>query len=145
MAESGTRTGLVYDVERTLPASPEQVFRAWTDPDEMPAWFAPDPSMATEVEVDLRVGGRYRIAMGEYIVSGTYEAIDRPNRLVFNWRWENADDATSTLVTVELSAAEGGGTNLRLRHERLPDEAQRTSHAQGWEACLARLEQHLSA
>lgn len=144
MADPDTHAGLVFDVERTLPASPEQVFRAWTDPGEMQAWFAPDPAMEIEADVDLRVGGRYRIRMGEYVVSGTYEAVERPTQLVFTWRWETDEAAGETLVTVELAPDGQGGTLLRLRHERLPDETQRTNHAQGWEACLARLEQLLA-
>lgn len=143
MADPETRTGLVFDVERWLPVPPEQVFRAWTDPEEMRGWFAPDPSMSVEADVDLRVGGRYRLRMGTHIVSGTYVAVERPRRLVFSWRWEGDEDVGEMLVTVEMEAGTDGGTALRLRHERLPDEDQRDNHAQGWHACLARLEEHL--
>ena len=75
------------DLERTLSAPPERIFRAWTDPDELARWFAPDPEFTTEAEVDLRVGGAYRIRMGPYEVAGAYLSIDPPRTLAFSWRW----------------------------------------------------------
>lgn len=137
---------LRLDIERRLDAPPDRVFRAWTEPAEMGAWFAPDPAMDTEAEVDLRVGGSYRIRMGEYVVGGRYTEVDRPARLAFTWQWQAGSDgdATEMHVTVDL-VPDGAGTRLRLRHERLPNDAERDSHAQGWEACLARLPQHLAA
>lgn len=131
--------GLTLELERTLPAPPERVFRAWTDPGEMGAWFAPNPDLEVSAEVELRVEGRYRIAMGEHVVGGVYREIQPPTRLVFTWRWEASEDPEEMLVTVELEA-HGDGTRLRLRHERLADAEARANHAEGWELCLPRLE-----
>lgn len=147
MTRPDTPAALRLDLERHLSAPPDRVFRAWTEPAEVGAWFAPDPAMDTEAEVDLRVGGRYRIRMGEFVVGGRYTEVSRPDRLAFTWRWEagtDADDAAEMHVTVELEP-DGDGTRLRLRHERLPNEAERDSHAQGWEANLVRLTEHLAA
>ncbi|MBM3289725.1 MAG: SRPBCC domain-containing protein, partial [Candidatus Hydrogenedentes bacterium] len=101
------------------------------------------------VELDVRVGGRYRITMynpendNRPVVGGVYEEVEPGSKLVFTWRWENnpawSDDSR---VTVTLSEADCG-TVLRLRHERLPNEKERESHVKGWSACIEQLEEEL--
>ena len=72
------------------PTSREQVFRAWTTPQALKDWWRPGPYMPSEVVIDLRPGGRYRIAMvhpdGSHAsVSGTYVEVVAPERLVMTW------------------------------------------------------------
>jgi uncharacterized protein YndB with AHSA1/START domain len=54
-------------VTRIFDAPREQVFTAWTDPDEVAAWFGPEHSDTPRerVRIDLRVGGRYELTMVE--------------------------------------------------------------------------------
>ena len=54
-----------YDLvlERTLNAPRDMVWRAWTDPELLKRWFAPRPYEISEVELDLRPGGVFRIRM----------------------------------------------------------------------------------
>jgi uncharacterized protein YndB with AHSA1/START domain len=52
-------------ITRIFEAPRERVFRAWTDPDEVTAWYGPE-QMETpreSIRIDLRVGGRYELAM----------------------------------------------------------------------------------
>lgn len=138
-------------VERILPADQETVFRCWTDPAHLARWFGPTPEHATPIaEIDLRVGGRYRIGMrrgqdGEtHVVGGVYRVISPPNLLVFTWAWETSiQPSDETLVTVELHAL-GENTRLVLTHERFPTVEMRDQHHEGWCGCLVRLETALS-
>ena len=51
---------------RTIKASPEKVFAAWTEPETLKQWMAPRDDMTVAVaETGLRPGGRYRIVMRE--------------------------------------------------------------------------------
>jgi len=50
-------------LRRTFQASRERVFRAWTSPEEMKRWKGPGDRTTPIVEVDLRVGGAYRVHM----------------------------------------------------------------------------------
>lgn len=50
-------------LERILDAPRELVWRAWTDTDLLKRWFAPRPYEISEVELDLRPGGIFRIRM----------------------------------------------------------------------------------
>jgi uncharacterized protein YndB with AHSA1/START domain len=52
-------------ITRTFDAPREQVFRAWTDPDEVAAWYGPEhfDTPRDRIQIDLRVGGRYELTM----------------------------------------------------------------------------------
>jgi uncharacterized protein YndB with AHSA1/START domain len=130
-------------IRRTIPASAERLFDAWTDPEQLARWMSPIGHAV--VEVDARAGGRIRVTMageGRTIEhTGEYLAIERPHRLVFSWRSPYTGGVASR-VTVELSEG-AGGTELTLRHELLPLEAI-SSHAGGWGTMLDRLAALLS-
>jgi len=130
-------------LRRTLSHPPERVWRAFTDPTALGAWFWPT-RFATKAEIDLRVGGRYRIDAPDVgmAVSGVYLRIEPPARLAFTWRWDT--DSEETVVSVDLVPTETG-TELMITHERFAGDSDRDDHAQGWEDCLDRLPGWLTA
>jgi uncharacterized protein YndB with AHSA1/START domain len=125
-------------VERVLPAPPEEVFAAWTTPGRMAAWLTPVGH--AEAEVDLRVGGAFRVVMvGEGFRiehTGTYLELDPPRRLVFTWASPYTGPEPG-VVTVELHPHDDG-TRLVLTHAGLPPEAV-DAHREGWIAIAERL------
>lgn len=131
-----------FTIERILSASPERVFRAWTDPEELILWLSPSPEGSAEV--DLRVGGRFRIVMSgggrEIEHTGEYRELEIPHRLVFTWASEFTDG--ESVVTVELHPSAGGKTRLVLSHELLPASHVK-SHEQGWGTFLDALNTRL--
>jgi uncharacterized protein YndB with AHSA1/START domain len=124
-------------VVRSLAAPPERVWRALTRADELAAWFWPQAWDAA-VTVDLRVGGRYRVASAPVGMAfgGEYVAVEPVQRLVQTWQWDGDDD--ETLVTITLTP-EGSGTRLEIVHERFATDEDAASHLQGWNDCLDRL------
>jgi uncharacterized protein YndB with AHSA1/START domain len=52
-------------ITRTFDAPRERVFKAWTDPDEVSAWYGPEQydTPREKIRIDLRVGGRYELTM----------------------------------------------------------------------------------
>ena len=128
------------EIRRRLPATVAEVFRWWTEPDLMATWMT--PTGEAEASVDLRQGGAIRIVMrGAGMVIehvGTIQEIDPPRRLVFTWASPYTGPKPS-MVTLELEPAGDGGTELRLVHSELPEEAA-PSHGGGWGAMLTRLE-----
>ncbi len=50
-------------LERTVNVSPEQVWMAWTRPEQLTQWFTPAPWTTAECEIDLRPGGLFRTVM----------------------------------------------------------------------------------
>lgn len=83
-----TRAGGSIELRRILPATPEKIFAAWTDPELMRRWMSPVGH--AEAEVDLRVGGRFRVTMvGQGITiehTGEYVEVAPPLRLAFTWQ-----------------------------------------------------------
>jgi serine/threonine protein kinase len=136
---------------QTIAAPVEQVFAAWTDPGGMADWYAPTDDYTTPVaEVDLRVGGTYRVGMQHKdrpylnLVTGQYSRIEPPFVLSFTWAWESPrPDVQETQVTLEFRP-NGEGTDLVLWHDRFRDEQQRKGHTEGWTSCLSRLARKLS-
>ncbi len=70
--------------ERKYRASPSEIFAAWTEPALMTRWFhMAEPWSTPLAEVDLRLGGAYRVDMftggGQLLTyRGTYREIDPP-------------------------------------------------------------------
>ena len=146
--ETRTRTGRSVRVTRTLAASRERVFRAFTEKEAIKVWFA-EPSRLSWLEeplLDLRPGGRYRYVVGDgtkvWIIHGSYLEVDPPSRLVFTWLWENdptRGDSGDTLVTIDL-VEQDGKTEIVLTHEGFGGEVVRREHDQGWAECLDAIE-----
>ncbi|ETW98874.1 MAG: hypothetical protein ETSY1_17095 [Candidatus Entotheonella factor] len=131
---------------RWLPATPEAVFAAWTDAKSLQAWMCPDPVYSTTAELDVRVGGCFRIVMrhGEHetVHTGVYREVQPPERLVFTWVSTTTQHQT-TLVTVELRPLDDG-TELVLTHEGFPDAEAAALHDNGWQSIAAKLVTHLA-
>lgn len=127
-----------------IDASPERVFRAWTDRADLVEWWGvPGEYQTTTVELDLRVGGRYRFggtseAMGVFEVTGEYREIDPPNRLVYTWDpgWDDGAHGSVVALTFE---AKDGGTRLVIEHTAFATESARDDHKNGWPAVAAML------
>jgi uncharacterized protein YndB with AHSA1/START domain len=144
MAKPALDPTVTLTITRTFTAPRERVFKAWTDPQELKKWWAAGPGYTTPIaEVDLRVGGRYRLAMkppdadAVYIVGGVYREVRPPERLVYTWAWEGSG-APETVVTVEFRDR-GTHTEVILTHGAFADAAERDKHVHGWNGCLDHL------
>ena len=141
---------LALELRRTFRASADTVFRAWTQPAALREWWCPPGWAASEVDIDLRVGGAYRIAMrrregaGEIAVHGRFLEVTPPDRLAFTWCWEGAffDDPEGRVVIAFRQL--GDITELVLRHENFADLGIRQQHWSGWLAACGRLDHLLS-
>jgi uncharacterized protein YndB with AHSA1/START domain len=135
-------------LKRRLNASPEKVYAAWADAEKLTQWFGPsqvEPG-TVNAEMDVRVGGRYRIsfnAAGEYHeVGGVYREVVPNERLVFSWAWHSTPERESQ-VTVSLKP-DGAGTMLTFHHEQFVDQAARDNHERGWTGFFDKLEKYFN-
>jgi uncharacterized protein YndB with AHSA1/START domain len=141
MAQPNITGDIKLFLQRTIPAPVDRVFNAWTDPESIKGWFAPLDTETPFAEVDLRVGGIYRIGFKEKrvdvirVISGIYREIHPPHHLVFTWCWEDDHDKRETVVTVELRE-QSGHTELRLTHVHFLSEDIKNHHTSGWIGCL---------
>jgi uncharacterized protein YndB with AHSA1/START domain len=120
--------------------SPERVFAAITDGNEISRWWrSPDAYTTQSWTADLRVGGKWRAdgvgADGApFFVGGEFIEINPPRRIVQTWSpgWMPGPPTT---LTYQLSPIEGG-TRLVVRHEGFKDAASCEAHGEGWIAVL---------
>jgi uncharacterized protein YndB with AHSA1/START domain len=137
-------------LSRHYPVAPEKVWRAWTNPEAVKKWWGPGPGEpVAAAELDVRVGGKFRIVFGgadgkEHECAGVYKEVVPNRRLVFTWSWPRTTPERISVVTIVFKAA-GGGTDLVFTHEQLFDEKVRDDHKRGWSSCLDKLEAFLAA
>src|SRR4051794_2960908 len=119
---SSSTSGETLVVRRVIPAPRERVFAAWLDPARLSKWMRPGGVTGATVEVDPKVGGKFRIVMIEgpkhFEHTGEYLVIEPPERLEFTWI-SDATDHRPTVVTIEFLEREAE-TELVLTHRRLP-------------------------
>ncbi len=102
------RETLTITFERTLHASREDVFDAWTRPEEIAEWWDPTGARLAKCEIDLRVGGAFLFENSSAhgpAFAGVYRVVERPGKLVF--------DALGSVGTVALTA-KGEATHMRV-------------------------------
>jgi uncharacterized protein YndB with AHSA1/START domain len=139
----------VLRIERTFDAPADAVFDAWTSPEVMRRWYHVGPEWETpEAEVDLRVGGSWRVVMRgpdgyRAELSGVYTEIDRPHRLAMTCSF--SDDPSGEDQLLELSFSESdGSTTVVLVNSRIPTDERHHSQQWGWDLCFTQLEQTLA-
>ena len=114
-------------VERTVRASADAVFDAWTDVEQLKRWWGPRGITATAAELDVRPGGAYSITMqpdkgASFVLAGEYRAVERPSRIQMTWAYsgEAVKDSVESIVTVVLEA-QGSATRMVLTQEFLKE------------------------
>lgn len=140
-----TDSSITLVVQRTIAATPERLFAAWTEPEQLRRWWGPDGATCVDPEVDLRVGGRYRIGNrladgSEVWIVGEFEVIERPHRLIYSWRLEGSAAAVER-VTVRFEGR-GATTEVIVSHARIASTTLRDQHLHGWDGCLAGLSRY---
>jgi uncharacterized protein YndB with AHSA1/START domain len=131
-------------VRRVIRATPARLFDAWTTPEQLLKWWGPRPVVCSSAQVDLRPGGAYAIGNRlpdgrEIVISGVFEEVEPPHRLVYSWRIDQ--EASRVIVRFEPHAS---GTEVIIEHENIPDEETRNDHLKGWIGCLDGLEREYS-
>lgn len=119
----------MYSLDRNIviQASPETVFRYFTDTARWARWWGAGSA------IDARPGGRMLIRHSNGVeVSGEVLDIEIPRRIVFTYGYASGNPIPpgASRVTILLEA-HPRGTGLNLTHE-FPDAASRDQHVQGW-------------
>jgi uncharacterized protein YndB with AHSA1/START domain len=120
---------IVQEIQIKLPA--EKIFEAMTNAAELVKWWRVEGKFQiTEMESDLRPGGKWRMRLiggrgTETVVSGEYRAIERPHLLIFTWIRET-----------------DGVTTVRVTHSGLTTESLRKCN-DGWPMILGLLQAYV--
>ncbi len=136
-------------ITRVFPATAERLFECFTDPVHLLRWWGPQGTTCSGAEIDLRQGGQYRLEILSdsgtlSVVTGEYLEIDRPQRLVFSWRWDDSPEE-KTRVTLNFTEQGNGHCELELLHERFANDGRARLHGEGWSSSLICLAELLAA
>lgn len=132
-------------LERLLAGSPDQVFKAWTDPEQLVKWFGPEGFVTSDVTAETHVGGRWANTMTSpegkrYVSSGEVRELVPSERLVIFDEGKGEPmlgHATKIAVTFEPSAS---GTRMKLVHGVFKSVEMRDECVRGWTSTFNRLE-----
>lgn len=137
---------------RLIPATPEAVFAAWTEPAQVMAWFGPRGMTTPRCEIELRPGGRHDTVMRdadgkEYPNPMVIDAVEAPRRLVVRVPEGSGCPLPGATGTLTFSP-DPVGTRLDVTW-RHPTAEMREQHLamgfhKGWGETLDKLSAHVS-
>ena len=135
---SQPRKTLEFRFERTIPASPEEVFDAWLNPNTPGTpWHEND-----ELIFNPKVNGLwYWRAMGKSLY-GRFLEIERPNRVRLTWMSRNTLGEES-ILTVTFKKV-GDQTSMTLIHSGIPDDELAKGHEAGWNYFMDKMLDHFT-
>jgi uncharacterized protein YndB with AHSA1/START domain len=131
-------------ITRIFDAPRERVFRAWTEPEQVAAWFGP-AQMDTpreRIRIDLRVGGRFELTMvrrggsGEFSIGYDILELVEPELIVL--RSDAMPEAGMHEATIVRVQFHDHGDKTRMTLSDSPQPV--ASHAEaGWNAAFDKL------
>ena len=131
-------------ITRIFEAPRERVFRAWTDPDEVAAWYGPEQMEAPRerIRIDLRVGGRWELTMiqrggGGREFSIGYDILELVEPELIVLRSDPMPEHEPTVTRVEFHD-HGDKTRITLSDGPYPPEGRGHAEA-GWNAAFDKL------
>lgn len=148
MTDSQTETQTLR-IERVFDCSPDELWAAWTDPDQFAKWINPFPGADAEVhEMAVEPGGHCRFTMygpdGTAFPEedGTYEVVESPSQLIMVQDNEDRDDIFADhpmRMDARIETA-GDQTKLVFVHSGYPEAFPMDEAEGGFGACFDKLE-----
>ncbi len=138
-------------ITRFINAPREKLYRAWTEPELLMQWFAPQPWTTSKVEIDVRPGGASLLVMrspegDEYPNRGVYLEVVENERIVttdaYTIAWEPSEKPFMTLILTFEEEGDGTRYTARALHWTVADreEHEKMGFHEGWGQCADQLE-----
>ncbi|MFM7338628.1 MAG: SRPBCC family protein [Bacteroidota bacterium] len=133
-------------LHRVFSASPEKVYKAFTDPLAMAAWLPPHGFLCTVHSMDMRIGGSYHMSFTNFgtghshSFGGEYLEIIPNELLKYTDTFDNPDLPGTMITTITLRKVLCG-TELIATQEGIPDAIPLEMCYLGWQESLEKLKQ----
>lgn len=135
----------------------EMVFGAWTDPEQLKHWYAPDGCTIEFKSIQVKVGGEFHSCIhdpvhGDCWIKGIYHEVSFPEKLVFSMVLSNelgvvvtaneagkSEDWPQAIITTVTFSPIGQQTKVTLHQTVALAEAKKTGAYQSWFSMFDRL------
>jgi len=153
---SGTGSAIQRDMpstvkfHRVLRATPEQIYRAFLDPDAKAKWLPPHGFTGKVHHSDARVGGTYKMSFTNFTsgkshsFGGEYRELVPHERLKWTDKFDDPNLPGEMVVTVTLKKV-SVGTEVNIVQEGIPDAIPAEACVLGWQESLVLLGQLVEA
>jgi len=125
-----------FTVERVMKASPDSLYRAWTE--QFDRWFAVPGTVIMTGEVDSVFFFETAFDGRRYPHYGRFLELEKGKCVAMTWLTAETR-GEETVVTVTLRPQDGG-TDLKLHHAGFPDEASAARHKDAWPIVLEQMD-----
>jgi len=131
-------------LHRVLQASPEKVFRAFSDPLATSSWYPPYGFLCQIHEMDFTVGGHFKMS---FVNFGTGKAQSfgsvfqdiKPNAFIkYSDKFDDPNLPGEITTTISLNAV-SAGTELKIEQVGIPEVIPADMCYLGWQECLDKL------
>lgn len=149
-------------ISHLFDAPPELVFEAWTNPEQLKYWYAPDGCNIEFKSIEVKEGGQFHSVIndpvhGDCWIKGIYKEVIVPEKLVFSMILSNeqgdtvsanaagkSDEWPQALLTTVTFTSIGKQTKVTL-HQTVDElEAKKTGAYQSWFSMFDRLQKALT-
>jgi len=146
--------------EQWIPAAPEKIYRAFTDPAALADWFAPGEMTGVVHDFDDRVGGGYTMSLfypaseagapgktaeKEDRYTARFVVLDPPRRIVEVITFDTADPGFQGEMRMEVSLEpERGGTLVRIGFSNIPPGIRPEDNETGTRLSLEKLARYVA-
>jgi len=133
-------------IQRVFDAPRDLVWKAWTESAHAMNWWGPRDHPARHIEVDARVGGRWRICLRstengrDLWQGGVFREVVAPERLVFTFAWDEEGERGDENVVTLTFTEQGGKTLMTFRQAPFWSDDERDGHQGGWGSAFDRLD-----
>lgn len=131
-------------LHRVIKASPEKVFRAFSDPLAYATWMPPYGFLATVQELDFRSGGSHRMTFINFSTGGSHSFTGkvvevRPSEYIKYVETFDGPNLPGEMTTVVQLKPVIAGTELTIQQDGLPDAIPAEMCYLGWQESLEKL------
>lgn len=131
-------------LHRVLKASPEKVYRAFTEANAMAAWLPPYGFYCVVHQMEVKVGGQYKMSFTNFSTGnghsfgGEYLELKPNEFLKYTDRFDdpNLPGEITTSVWLRKNLA---GTEIKILQEGIPDAIPADMCYLGWQESLEKL------
>jgi len=142
-----TSNQLKIEVREEFNVPVETLYKAWTDSEQLKAWWKPMDNQLQSVTNELHDGGLvdYRFENDKLHITGQYSSVKENDTLVYSWNWELPLDEVRNAeyqLTIKFIPTNGGSA-ISVIQDAFKDEESMLPHEEGWRKGLTDLKRYL--